>query len=427
MKLKQLREKVEKASGKLKDTCWKGYTAVGMKMKNGRKVPNCVPVKEAYGPLVTGASPRSTTSRQAPKPQEKPTEKPQQSQQPVKPASNLSSDMDRAKSLARAAMVKQMAKQRNEQFIVPTGFSEETCTCEREDKKSCKMHGEQWNVAMGENTEPSYRLRAARQHYAKVYMGNAKTIHQSKDAKEKAYSSVKAKYGDKIHDELKAYHEKNMKEEVEQIDENSVTHYVYFTHHTLAKGRGIGVNAKDENDAIKKAKIELKKNEPYYHKHMNVHDVETIKEEVEQNKNLSDAHAKAREVSKKEGVVQHVEKNPKTGHHTVSDFYDADKTVATYNNGKLKESAAWERKEGKNPEGGLNRKGIESYRRENPGSKLSLAVTTKPSKLKRGSKAWNRRKSFCARMSGMKKRLTSAETARDPDSRINKSLRKWNC
>jgi hypothetical protein len=88
---------------------------------------------------------------------------------------------------------------------------------------------------------------------------------------------------------------------------------------------------------------------------------------------------------------------------------------------------AWQRKEGKSEAGGLNRKGIESYRRENPGSKLSMAVTTKPSKLKPGSKSANRRKSFCARMGGMKKRLTSAKTANDPDSRINKALRKWNC
>lgn len=90
-------------------------------------------------------------------------------------------------------------------------------------------------------------------------------------------------------------------------------------------------------------------------------------------------------------------------------------------------SAAWQRKEGKNPSGGLNKKGVMSYRREHPGSKLKTAVTTKPSKLKPGSKAAKRRKSFCARMSGMKKRLTSAKTARDPNSRINKSLRKWNC
>ena len=88
---------------------------------------------------------------------------------------------------------------------------------------------------------------------------------------------------------------------------------------------------------------------------------------------------------------------------------------------------AWQRKEGKNPEGGLNAKGLASYRRANPGSKLKTAVTTKPSKLKAGSKAAGRRKSFCSRMSGMKKKLTSAKTANDPNSRINKSLRKWNC
>lgn len=90
-------------------------------------------------------------------------------------------------------------------------------------------------------------------------------------------------------------------------------------------------------------------------------------------------------------------------------------------------SPAWQRKAGKNPEGGLNKKGIMSYRKENPGSKLSLAVTTKPSKLKKGSKSWKRRKSFCSRMKGMKSKLTSTKTARDPNSRINKSLRKWNC
>jgi len=88
---------------------------------------------------------------------------------------------------------------------------------------------------------------------------------------------------------------------------------------------------------------------------------------------------------------------------------------------------AWTRKEGKNPEGGLNAKGVASYRKANPGSKLKTAVTTKPSKLKPGSEAAGRRKSFCARMSGMKKKLTSSKTANDPNSRINKSLRKWNC
>ena len=90
-------------------------------------------------------------------------------------------------------------------------------------------------------------------------------------------------------------------------------------------------------------------------------------------------------------------------------------------------SPAWQRSAGKNPEGGLNQKGVDSYRREHPGSKLKTAVTTKPSKLDPDSKSAKRRKSFCARMGGMKKRLTSSKTANDPDSRINKALRKWNC
>ena len=93
----------------------------------------------------------------------------------------------------------------------------------------------------------------------------------------------------------------------------------------------------------------------------------------------------------------------------------------------MAKTAAWTRKEGKSESGGLNAKGVASYRAANPGSKLKMAVTTKPSKLKAGSKDANRRKSFCARMGGMKKRLTSAKTANDPDSRINKALRKWNC
>jgi hypothetical protein len=82
------------------------------------------------------------------------------------------------------------------------------------------------------------------------------------------------------------------------------------------------------------------------------------------------------------------------------------------------DESAWTRKEGQNKKGGLNEKGRKSYERENPGSDLKA-----PSK-----KVGNpRRASFCARMKGMKSKLTSKKTAKDPDSRINKSLRAWNC
>jgi hypothetical protein len=79
-------------------------------------------------------------------------------------------------------------------------------------------------------------------------------------------------------------------------------------------------------------------------------------------------------------------------------------------------TAAWQRAEGKNPEGGLNAKGRASYKAETGG-------TLKRPQPEGGA----RRDSFCARMTGMKKKLTSSKTANDPDSRINKALRKWKC
>ena len=88
-------------------------------------------------------------------------------------------------------------------------------------------------------------------------------------------------------------------------------------------------------------------------------------------------------------------------------------------------SPAWTRKEGKSESGGLNQKGVDSYKAANPGSKLKTAVTTKPSKLKSGSKAAKRRKSFCARMKGMRKRQKPSNNT--GDDRLSKSLRKWNC
>lgn len=90
----------------------------------------------------------------------------------------------------------------------------------------------------------------------------------------------------------------------------------------------------------------------------------------------------------------------------------------------MPKTAAWTRKEGKNPAGGLNAKGVASYRAANPGSKLKMAVTTKPSKLKAGSKAANRRKSFCARMGGMPGPMTKPN---GKPTRKALALKKWNC
>ena len=89
----------------------------------------------------------------------------------------------------------------------------------------------------------------------------------------------------------------------------------------------------------------------------------------------------------------------------------------------MAKTPAWQRKAGKNPKGGLNAKGRASAKRQ--GMNLKAPVSRK--QAKKSPKSAARRKSFCARMKGMKKKLTSKKTARDPNSRINKSLRKWDC
>jgi len=83
----------------------------------------------------------------------------------------------------------------------------------------------------------------------------------------------------------------------------------------------------------------------------------------------------------------------------------------------------WQKVNRQDKTDGLSQKAVNAYRRENPGSKLQTAVTEKKPKGKRAK----RRANFCRRMKGMKAKLTSAKTARDPDSRINKALRRWNC
>ena len=87
----------------------------------------------------------------------------------------------------------------------------------------------------------------------------------------------------------------------------------------------------------------------------------------------------------------------------------------------MAKTAAWQRKEGKNPSGGLNRKGIASYRAANPGSKLSTAVTEN----RPGPKRAARRKSYCARSAGQMRMFPKA--ANDPNSRLRQARKRWKC
>lgn len=86
----------------------------------------------------------------------------------------------------------------------------------------------------------------------------------------------------------------------------------------------------------------------------------------------------------------------------------------------------WQKANKKDRTDGMSRKAVKAYRREHPGSKLQTAVTTKPSKLKRGSKASKRRKSYCSRSRGQMK-MHNISCQKTPDKAICKARRRWNC
>jgi len=169
-------------------------------------------------------------------------------------------------------------------------------------------------------------------------------------------------------------------------------------------------------------------------------DVETNQKLSEQSqttrRSIGDFRAEAREsgnynftqaadsIGTTSGVQGTREENSHKEKITLSQIRAKQKEKIKEDTEQIDETEAWTRKEGKNPEGGLNRKGIASYRAAHPGSKLSMAVTTPPSKLDPDSKAAKRRKSFCARMGGMPGPMKEPDG--DP-TRKALSLRKWNC
>jgi hypothetical protein len=140
--------------------------------------------------------------------------------------------------------------------------------------------------------------------------------------------------------------------------------------------------------------------------------------------------------------LQKVYPGSKVVHHTVSEFTSGEPIIQAF--GPQGGSSAkpgpsknyvktmgeeveieedWQKVNRQDKTAGLSKDAVAAYRRENPGSKLQTAVTEKNPEGKRAK----RRASFCRRMKGMKSKLTSAKTARDPDSNINKALRRWNC
>jgi hypothetical protein len=363
MKSRELPEEVKEPTGDLKGACWKGYTAVGTKQKNGKTVPNCVPVKEDAEQIDELS--KNTLASYAKK-----------SHRSAAGLLAVSQAMKRDVGVASRIWNKAAKRQQGVDRAVNRLAKEEVELSENRDAEYMKAHG----MTHAEFQKLPYGERVKRALAAtKKSFTTPPADH--KDVKPEPAKKPEPKKGQGMphypaNDNSKRYMGDSVEVSGETIDE-SKKYVIKMGNLGFAAGfnQRYGVQyTKDENH-IKK-------------------------------------------FASKDSAQKFIDKYSGAG-------YGLDKSTASI--ALHEDSPAWQRKEGKNPEGGLNQKGVESYRRENPGSKLQTAVTTEPSKLKKGSKSANRRLSFCRRMKGMKEKLTSAETARDPDSRINKSLRKWNC
>ena len=233
-------------------------------------------------------------------------------------------------------------------------------------------------------------------------MGERALSSDEKDDKEKyvkgmkkSVKDFKKRYGDDYKSVMYATATKMAKEETEEVDECWKTHKKVGM---KMKGGKLVPDCRPKNEEV---------------------DLDQMKKDAESNRDRA-AKAKKNTVTRGSAafaaakVADDVKKAAKTGPQQLKGPRTGVMRVEDVD----LVGEDWQRKSGKNPEGGLNEKGRKSYERENPGSDLK-----RPSK-KVGNK---RRASFCARMKGMKKKLTSSKTANDPDSRINKSLRAWNC
>lgn len=344
--------------------CWKGYEAIGFKKKNGKRVPNCVPVSEEGGAGEWG------------------TDKLRKRYEKDTPGSKKKMKMVKKKMIVDANQ-ETLGYEFGNNGIGPTfGVV-----------RSPSGLGFGYSLPMSESVQ--------------AWMNDEKTITRFTE-----------RYGDLAEQKILETAETLTKM---NFNKTAPKHLGSLREAWEAMGgRDMGTVPNQGKEEIKEKKLtdaeldmrekQVKKLKKYKKKFTNRYgkDGESVMYAV--------ATKQAKEMAEEKDVVKPSKsiKGYKKLVHPMSDFEQKA-------NSTMEED--WQDVNRKDKTDGLSQKAVDAYRRENPGSKLQTAVTEKKPKGKRAK----RRLSFCRRMKGMKKRLTSAETARDPDSRINKALRRWNC
>jgi len=346
-----------------KDPCWTGYKQVGMKKKGGKMVPNCVSVSESASPVVRRVLERYQGQLELQTLEEKNV--------PTNPA--LWSKM-KARAKAKFDVYPSAyangwaAKEYKKAGGSWKSVSEQAEVCERCGKCPCECKRLRGGDAAKPGPDKNYVKPMGESVRVPSQSGNVYLVSFQWRGK---FMMMKMFFP-----ELKRPSRQEVEAALQKVYPGS-------------KVQRFDVSTIDSND-------------PYINVGKMNEEVEPPKERLKTDRNMFNIPKDEREAARERLLAK----------------VAAKKAAMKKEEVEIEEGAAWTRKEGQNKEGGLNEKGRKSYERENPGSDLKA-----PSK-KVGNK---RRASFCARMKGMKEKLTSSKTANDPDSRINKSLRAWNC
>lgn len=384
----------------MKNPCWKGYRAYGLKKKNGKTVPNCVPVKEELGRDNEWGRPELTQKMMAMTPGQMPVE--MQTTQYHDMLNPAAWDGDMLKPDVRSALLK-----------IANAFIATWQT-------DIPIHD---IILTGSNANYNWTQFSDFDLHIVVDISSA-----NKDIVKSLLQAKKGLFNKTHNIKVKGY-------QVELYPQDSAEVLVATGVYSLQNNRWLTqpmkVTPKYDHPSITAKAEGFISSIATAIATQDVDKLNKLLTDIAQMRNAG--LATAGEFSTENLVFKvlrnagAIDKIRQTLMFLSDKELSLESNILTFKEFLKEEVAAWQRKEGKNPDGGLNAKGVASYRKQNPGSKLQTAVTAEPSKLKKGSKSWKRRKSFCSRMKGMKKRLTSAKTANDPDSRINKSLRKWNC
>jgi hypothetical protein len=361
---------------KVDEACWKGYKAYGLKKKGGKMVPNCKPIGSVKEAL-------------------------------VEPKDGV----DSAKEVRKATRKAAFRSFNKEDYYAGTGEKVAARTKKYMDKKG--MKGAPGLDAMKARTADHKAKRGVKEDARLAMYQSGMT-----DA-----SRVKGPVGKAV-DKVKSTFKK--KKRLDPLDRYRFQSGM--TKEEVVVGEGKGYQPEIEHSKMGDAKKKAdKKRESSLPPHLQGDAIGKMKKAF-----ATEEDKKGKGSGTKDACYHKVKASAKVWPSAYASgrlVQCRKKGAANYGKSKsegfegwadnviLEKSAAWTRKEGKNKEGGLNEKGRKSYEKANPGSDLKAPQP----------EGGSRKKSFCARMGGMKKKLTSAKTANDPDSRINKALRKWKC